>query len=270
MNWSDFFSDLFSRLHSGPTADKALAKPGTVMICFVNRYLEALDGVKYKIAFDGKELTGTTTATSYCFEIQPETLNPIKVSVWSRKSKAFKALDDVVPVFGQCKLVRKVLATAKVTTKTEKHPDTKPAAAPAPTLPPPPPPEPEPEVANKPGRVAVTEPRRQPRRAEPRKNASKKDESEQTVQPARDATLVLRPAESGPAPHFDREAAKVTARDIASELDTSPPKLRETRDEKLARQIQSAARPNCKDGIPGGLLAPLYLMMDKKDSGCKW
>jgi hypothetical protein len=134
---------------------------------------------------------------------------------------------------------------------------------------PPPPPEPEQEVANKPGRVAVTEPRRQPRRAEPRKNASK-DESEQTVQPARDATLVLRPAESGPAPHFDREAAKVTARDIASELDTSPPKLRETRDEKLARQIQSAARPNCKDGIPGGLLAPLYLMMDKKDSGCKW
>ena len=62
---------------------------------------------------------------------------------------------------------------------------------------------------------------------------------------------------------------EAAARDIAGELDTSAPRLRETRDEKLARQIQSAARPNCKDGIPGGLLAPLVLLMDKKDSGCK-
>lgn len=134
---------------------------------------------------------------------------------------------------------------------------------------PPPPPEPSPEVERKPERIAVTEPRRQPRRSEPRKNTSK-DESELAVQAARESTLVLRPAEPGPAPHFDREAAKVAARDIAGELDTSAPKLRETREEKLARQIQSAARPNCKDGIPGGLLAPLYLLMDKKDSGCKW
>ena len=136
---------------------------------------------------------------------------------------------------------------------------------------PPPPPEPAPEAESKPERVAVAEPRRQPRRAAPRKNPSK-EETELAVQPARESTLVLRPAERGPgpAPHFDREAAKAAARDIASELDTSPPKLRETRDEKLARQIQSAARPNCRDGIPGGLLAPLYLMMDKKGSGCKW
>lgn len=134
---------------------------------------------------------------------------------------------------------------------------------------PPPPPEPAPDVERKPERVAVAEPRRPPRRAEPHKNASKA-ESELSAPPARESTLILRPAEPGPAPHFDREAAKVAARDIAGELDTAPPKLRETRDEKLARQIQSAARPNCKDGIPGGLLAPLYLMMDKKDSGCKW
>jgi len=133
----------------------------------------------------------------------------------------------------------------------------------------PPPPEPAPEVERKPERVAVAEPRRQPRRAESRSNASK-EESDLAVQPARESTLMLRPAEPGPAPHFDREAAKAAARDIAGELDTSQPKLRETREEKLARQIQNAARPNCKDGIPGGLLAPLYLMMDKKDSGCKW
>jgi len=133
----------------------------------------------------------------------------------------------------------------------------------------PPPPPPEPEVANRQERVAVAEPRRQPRRSDERKKTSK-DESELAVQPATESTLVLRPAEPGPTTHFDREAAKAAARDIAGELDTSQPKLRETRDEKLARQIQNAARPNCKDGIPGGLLAPLYLMMDKKDSGCKW
>jgi hypothetical protein len=136
---------------------------------------------------------------------------------------------------------------------------------------PPAPPEPAPEVESKPERVAAAEPRRQPPRTEQRKNRSKEDAGLE-VQPAKESTLVLRPAESGagPAPHFDREAAKAAARDIAGELDASPPKLRETRDEKLARQIQNAARPNCKDGIPGGLLAPLYLMMDKKDSGCKW
>ena len=134
---------------------------------------------------------------------------------------------------------------------------------------PPTPPEPAPEVESNPERVAAAEPRRQPRRTEQHKNRSKEDAGLE-VQPAKESTLVLRPAESGQAPHFDREAAKAAARDIAGELDTSPPKLRETRDEKLARQIQNAARPNCKDGIPGGLLAPLYLMMDKKDSGCKW
>lgn len=90
------------------------------------------------------------------------------------------------------------------------------------------------------------------------------------VLPARESTLILAPATNGPAPRFDREAAKSAARDIAGELDTSQPALRETHEERLARKIQSAARPNCKDGIPGGLLAPLYLMMDKKDSGCKW
>ena len=134
---------------------------------------------------------------------------------------------------------------------------------------PPEPPEPGPEAQSKPERVAAAEPRRQPRRAEPRKTAAK-EESELAIQPARTSTLVLSPAEPGPAPHFDRETAKAAARDIAGELETAPLKMRETRDEKLARQIQNAARPQCKDGIPGGLLAPLYLMMDKKDSGCKW
>ncbi len=39
---------------------------------------------------------------------------------------------------------------------------------------------------------------------------------------------------------------------------------------KLGKAISRAKRRNCKDGVPGGLLAPLFLAMDKKDHGCKW
>ena len=39
---------------------------------------------------------------------------------------------------------------------------------------------------------------------------------------------------------------------------------------ELAKAISKAKRRNCKDGVPGGLLAPLFLAMDKKDHGCKW
>jgi hypothetical protein len=84
------------------------------------------------------------------------------------------------------------------------------------------------------------------------------------------------------APRFDPEAARATARGIASTLDPPKsdaanaqvnrggPRYRETKEQRLGRNINDSARPNCKDGVPGGLLAPLYLMMDKKDSGCKW
>lgn len=132
-----------------------------------------------------------------------------------------------------------------------------------------PPPAPAKEIAPEPERVAMTEPRRQPRRTESRKNVSR-ERTEMSLQPARESTLIVVPADPGPAKTFDREAARAAARDIAAELGPAQPVFKETREEKLARQIQSAARPNCKDGIPGGLLAPLYLLMDKKDSGCKW
>jgi hypothetical protein len=131
-----------------------------------------------------------------------------------------------------------------------------------------PPPAPAPAMKEPQPAIAAEARHRQPR-AVPRKKLQA-EQPEVAVQPAHESTLILAPAEHGSAPHFDREAAKAAARGIAGELDTLPPKLRETRDEKLARKIQSAARPNCKDGIPGGLLAPLYLMLDKKDSGCKW
>ena len=77
---------------------------------------------------------------------------------------------------------------------------------------------------------------------------------------------------------FDREAALRVARDMADDPDPAkagtavgqiPPKPYAT-ETKMARAIAGAKRRDCKDGIPGGLLAPLILLMDKKDSGCKW
>lgn len=82
-------------------------------------------------------------------------------------------------------------------------------------------------------------------------------------------------------PTFDMAAALQMARQIASEPDPSraglpvaqldkKPLYPKSTESQLARDIASAKRRDCKDGIPGGLLAPLYLLMDKKDSGCKW
>lgn len=130
MNWRNFLDDIFG--------DDT--KPGKVMICFVNRYLEGLDGVKYKIKFDGREKSGTTTEQGFCIEVKPSSFNPIQTYVWSRKALAFKKLDDVAPEVGRKKLVRKVLNTFKTTgnpdqlsKKTPNNPaPEKPAPAPAP------------------------------------------------------------------------------------------------------------------------------------------
>lgn len=88
------------------------------------------------------------------------------------------------------------------------------------------------------------------------------------------------PADTPPAeqPHFSLDAAREVARRVANEPDPAkkgtalerlppPPLQTET---KLERGIKQAKRPLCKDGVPGGLLAPIFLAMDKKDSGCKW
>jgi hypothetical protein len=95
--------------------------------------------------------------------------------------------------------------------------------------------------------------------------------------PAQPDAFTVEPPEPA-APRFDPEAARRTARELANAPDPAkagtavaqlPPKplASETRAE---RAISRAKRRDCKDGIPGGLLAPLYLMLDKKDSGCKW
>lgn len=83
---------------------------------------------------------------------------------------------------------------------------------------------------------------------------------------------------TGEAPQFSLEDARQTARQLAGRTKLGregnanaqfpePPLETES---KLAKAIGKAKRRNCKDGVPGGLLAPLFLMMDKKDSGCKW
>jgi len=98
--------------------------------------------------------------------------------------------------------------------------------------------------------------------------------------PSPDPAADLRPAE--PAPHLDMDAARRTARAVADEPDPKRapgtlaaqldqhPLYEKPQETKLAREIGAAKRANCKDGVPGGLLAPLFLLMDKKDSGCKW
>jgi hypothetical protein len=79
-------------------------------------------------------------------------------------------------------------------------------------------------------------------------------------------------------PRFDPEAARKMARSLANMRDPAkegtalgqfPDKPLET-ETRAARAIGAAKRRDCKDGLPGGLLGPLLLLADKKDSGCKW
>jgi len=148
----------------------------------------------------------------------------------------------------------------------------------------PPPPKPEPAAESEAQKVEPPQPITRPRaKAKPRRPK----ETQLVFRPAPAATPQPAESEVEPDPfemdkRFTAESAKAAARSIAGQLDDPPssaanaqvnrnaPKYRPSRDERLGRQIQQAARPECKDGIPGGLLAPLLLLMDKKDSGCKW
>ena len=86
-----------------------------------------------------------------------------------------------------------------------------------------------------------------------------------------------------PAPKkFDLDAARATARIVgvqdAPNADDAP--LARLKKQQLADQFQSesklakgmaaAKRGDCKDGLPGGLLAPLIMLTQKKGTGCKW
>jgi len=144
-------------------------------------------------------------------------------------------------------------------------------------LPPPPPPPPmlraEPVAPGTPSTPAAP---RTARRAPPRaviavpQNSAAEPEAFAVQQPETPAPT--------PAPAFNMDAARQVARANAHLRDPAkegtalaqfpePPLQTES---ALARGIAAAKRPNCKDGLPGGLLAPIYLLMEKKDSGCKW
>lgn len=96
--------------------------------------------------------------------------------------------------------------------------------------------------------------------------------------PGHEAAPGILKEEPQPAPRLDLEAARRLARDMADDPDPTragtavgqiPPKPYAT-ETRLARAIAGAKRRDCKDGLPGGLLGPLIILMDKKDSGCKW
>jgi len=100
----------------------------------------------------------------------------------------------------------------------------------------------------------------------------------ESARPAPDPFVVQQEETPDPAPKFDMDAARQAARANANMRDPSregtalaqlPEPALQT-ESKLARGIREAKRPDCKDGLPGGLLAPIYLLMEKKDSGCKW
>ena len=143
-------------------------------------------------------------------------------------------------------------------------------AEPAPiavTIRPPPPPEP-PQSLAPPQTPAAS----RPARTAPRKKIIAVP---RTPKKEAEAPFVVQQPETPPgdAPKFDMEAARRIARENAhlrAPGDEGAPQEPLQTESKLARAISKAKRPNCKDGIPGGLLAPLYLMMDKKNSGCKW
>ncbi|KQV89980.1 hypothetical protein ASD15_25175 [Massilia sp. Root351] len=96
--------------------------------------------------------------------------------------------------------------------------------------------------------------------------------------PATPADPFAEPAQAEAAPKFDMDAARRSARKVANERDPAKagtavgqfPEKPLASETPLARKMSRAARADCKDGIPGGLLAPLLLAMDKKDHGCKW
>jgi hypothetical protein len=136
--------------------------------------------------------------------------------------------------------------------------------------------EPEPAVRAAPPRHVPTEQRRRrrviavtPDRAAPYRPEPFAVEPEPTPAPA---------TGSEAAPRFDPDAARKMARQLATVPDPmragtavgqfpAKPYATET---KAARVISQTRRRDCKDGLPGGLLGPLIILMDKKDSGCQW
>ena len=146
---------------------------------------------------------------------------------------------------------------------------------------PPPPPPP----------VEVVKPKREPKPISKPKLATSREAPAAAKAPAssQQAITLVPAAPATPAanpdtftqdiPKFDMEAARKTARKMASERDPSkvgtavgqiPDKPLQT-ETQLARDIAQGKRGDCRTAYAGaGLLAPVLMLLDKKDSGCKW
>ena len=149
----------------------------------------------------------------------------------------------------------------------------------------PPPPPPAPRVEEAPAPAPIRPAPRPPRRAQPSAPRpviavdpapAPSQPDPFTVQQAPEGAS--EPASAPETPRFDPEAARKMARSLANIRDPAkegtaigqfPDKPLET-ETRAARAIGAAKRRDCKDGVPGGLLAPLLMLADKKDSGCKW
>ncbi|NRR29992.1 hypothetical protein HSX11_07310 [Oxalobacteraceae bacterium] len=166
----------------------------------------------------------------------------------------------------------------------------RPAPPPTPVKPPPPP---EPVKPKEPPRVLAQQPPKEKEKPErlpaPARELAQKPDSAPPVTESQAITLpgpvsapppdpFAEPRAADAKPAFDMDAARRTARKMANEPDPAkagtalarlPQKQLESETE-MAKRVSQAKRPDCKDGLPGGLLAPLFLMMDKKDHGCKW
>ena len=141
--------------------------------------------------------------------------------------------------------------------------------------PPPPPPPPAPEIVRPAAPAPSASAEARTTRPAPPQAVIAVPES---ASAASDPFVVQQEENPEPAPKFDINAAREVARANAHLRDPSKegtalaqfPEPALQTESKLARGIREAKRRDCKDGVPGGLLAPLYLLMDKKDSGCKW
>jgi predicted chitinase len=116
-SWEDFLKLM--------KAEEAGAKPGEIMVRFVNRYLQPADGIKYLIKFEGKEIKGATTSSANTVVIKATTTAPVRVYAWSRKTDSFKLIETIVPVVGKPQLVYEKMKTYKQETKTLPHPSEK-------------------------------------------------------------------------------------------------------------------------------------------------
>jgi type IV secretory pathway VirB10-like protein len=98
-----------------------------------------------------------------------------------------------------------------------------------------------------------------------------------------DVVVEAQPVETPPpVKKFDMDAARSAARTAgvqeAPNADDAPlARLRKQNqaneiktESKAAQAIAAAKRSDCKDGLPGGLLAPLIMLTQKAGTGCKW